>query len=79
LILAFIGVKLILHWGHGIAPRIPEIGIGASLSVIVVVLTITTVASLVKVRRDPTARAHAGTVTVRPHHAETGDRHEHPG
>jgi uncharacterized membrane protein len=29
---------------------------------IVVILTITTIASLLKARRDPTARAHAGTL-----------------
>jgi tellurite resistance protein TerC len=63
LILVFIGVKLVLHWGHGLNPRIPEISIGVSLAVIVVILAVTTVASLIKVRRDPTARAHAGSVT----------------
>ncbi len=61
-VLAFIGVKLVLHWGHGLSPSVPEITTPLSLGVIAVVLTITTVASLVKVRRDPTARAHAGSV-----------------
>src|SRR5690606_16005221 len=62
LILAFIGVKLVLHWGHDLAPSIPEITTPVSLVVIVTVLAIVTVASLIKVRRDPTARAHAGSV-----------------
>jgi tellurite resistance protein TerC len=62
LVLAFIGVKLILHYGHTLDDRVPEIPIGISLAVIVAVLAITTVASLVKVRRDPSARAHAGTL-----------------
>ena len=62
LILAFIGVKLILHWGHGLDPRVPEISTAVSLVAIGAVLAITTVASLVKSRRDPAARAHAGAV-----------------
>jgi predicted tellurium resistance membrane protein TerC len=61
-ILAFIGVKLILHWAHGIEHRVPEISTGVSLIVIAVVLAVTTVASLIKSRRDPAARAHAGAV-----------------
>jgi tellurite resistance protein TerC len=61
-ILAFIGVKLVLHWGHGLADWVPEISTPVSLGVILLVLAITTVASLVKSRRDPAARAHAGTL-----------------
>jgi tellurite resistance protein TerC len=74
LILAFIGVKLVLHWAHGIWAGVPEISTNVSLAVIVVVLTVTTVASLVKVRRDPTARAHAGS--LRAH--DTADRQHAP-
>jgi tellurite resistance protein TerC len=62
-ILVFIGVKLTLHWAHGVWPQVPEISIGLSLAVIVVVLTATTVASIVAVRRDPSKRAHAGSFT----------------
>jgi tellurite resistance protein TerC len=62
LILAFIGAKLVLHYGHLQDHRFPEISTGTSLVVIVVVLAITTAASLAKVRRDPTARAHAGSL-----------------
>jgi tellurite resistance protein TerC len=61
-ILGFIGVKLVLHALHenelpflngGQPIPVPEIGIGLSLSVIVGVLAITTIASLVAVRRNP--------------------------
>jgi tellurite resistance protein TerC len=77
LILAFIGVKLLLHWGHGIDDRVPEISTGTSLVVIAVVLVITIAASLLKSRRDPTARAHAGRVTG-PRTRTEADRPEPP-
>ncbi len=66
LILAFIGIKLILHWGHGLDDRIPELSTAASLAFIAVVLAVTTVASLIRSRRDPAAKAHAGTVIGTP-------------
>jgi len=69
LILAFIGAKLVLHWGHGLSDRVPEISTNLSLAVIVVVLIVTTVASLLKVRGDPKARAHAGSLTGHKHPA----------
>ncbi|MFF5290565.1 TerC family protein [Paractinoplanes globisporus] len=70
-ILAFIGVKLVLHWAHkDISHAVPEISTGLSLAVIVVVLTVTTVASLIKVRKDPDTKAHAGSVRVRSSKAE---------
>jgi tellurite resistance protein TerC len=63
LILAFIGVKLILHWLHvDISNSVPEISTPVSLGVIVVVLTVVTVASLVKTRGDASAKAHAGSL-----------------
>ena len=65
-ILAFIGVKLVLHWAHGLSDRVPEVPTNVSLAVIVVVLVVTTVASLVRSRRDPTARAHAGSLRGHP-------------
>ena len=74
LILAFIGVKLVLHWGHGVDDRVPEISTNLSLAVIVVVLLIVTIASMIKVRRDPTARAHAGS--LRSHEAATADQEQ---
>ena len=75
LILAFIGVKLVLHWGHLQDDAVPEISTGASLAVILVVLAITTVASLFKVRSDPDARAHAGSLRD---HREGGRREGAP-
>jgi tellurite resistance protein TerC len=66
LILAFIGAKLVLHFGHLQDDAIPDIATSTSLGVIVVVLTTTTIASLLKVRRDPTARAHAGSLRGHP-------------
>jgi tellurite resistance protein TerC len=70
-ILAFIGVKLILTFGHRVNADIPEIPTVVSLVVILVVLTITTVASLVKVSRDPSARAHTGPIAGHGHTTET--------
>jgi tellurite resistance protein TerC len=62
-ILAFIGVKLILHWAHvDIDDRIPEVPTPVSLGVIIAVLTIVVIASLIKTRHDPTAKAHAGAL-----------------
>ncbi|MDQ3933105.1 MAG: TerC/Alx family metal homeostasis membrane protein [Actinomycetota bacterium] len=61
-ILLFIGAKLVLHYAHEQEKSIPEISIGLSLSVIVAILSVATVASLIKVRRDPAARAHAGSL-----------------
>jgi len=62
-ILAFIGVKLILHWLHvDIAPGVPEIPTPLSLGVIVGILVIVTVASLIKTRNDPAAKAHPGSL-----------------
>jgi len=66
LILAFIGVKLALHWGHLQHDSVPEISTTTSLVVIAGVLAVTTIASLVKARRDPSARAHAGSLRAHP-------------
>ncbi len=63
IILMFIGVKLILTYLHEVwyeVPKIPTIG---SLSVIGLILVVSTVASLVKSKKDPTAIAHAGRIT----------------
>lgn len=63
LILAFIGVKLMLHWAHvDISASVPEISTPVSLGVIVVVLVVVTVASLIKTRGNPDAKAHAGSL-----------------
>jgi tellurite resistance protein TerC len=66
IVLAFIGVKLILHWGHTLSDAVPEIPTLTSLVVIVAILAVTTVASLVRSRRDPAARAHAGSLRAHP-------------
>lgn len=73
IILAFIGVKLMLTFGHRVSPDVPEIPTVFSLVVILVVLTVTTVASLVKVSRDPSARAHTGPIAGHGHTTETTD------
>jgi tellurite resistance protein TerC len=58
-ILAFIGVKLILEAAHEtISKSFPEISIPVSLGFIVLTLIITTVASLAKTRKDPSAVKH---------------------
>src|SRR3954470_13525814 len=62
LILAFIGIKLLLHFGHLRDDAIPEVKTSTSLVVIVVILAVTVIASLLKSRRDPDARAHAGSL-----------------
>ena len=64
--LGFIGIKLVLHWGHLQDDRVPEIATTTSLAVIAAVLGITTVASVIKARRDPSARAHAGSLRAQP-------------
>jgi tellurite resistance protein TerC len=79
LILAFIGVKLILHWGHGLDSRVPEITTAVSLTVIAAVLAVTTVASLIKSRRDPGARAHAGAVIGTPPHGASDEHRPSDG
>lgn len=62
-ILAFIGVKLILHWAHvDIDEGFPEIPTPLSLGVILGILAVVTVASLLKTRRDPDAKAHPGSL-----------------
>ena len=66
IVLGFIGIKLVLHWGHLQRDGVPEIATTTSLIVIAVVLTVTTVASLIKARRDPQARAHAGSLRAHP-------------
>jgi tellurite resistance protein TerC len=62
MILAFIGVKLLLHFGHLQDDSIPEIETGTSLLVIVAILAVTVATSLIKARRDPSSRAHTGSL-----------------
>jgi tellurite resistance protein TerC len=61
-ILALIGVKLVLHFAHLHHDGVPEISTGASLCVIAAILAVTTVASLRRTRRDPSLKAHPGSL-----------------
>ena len=72
IILAFIGVKLIVTFIHDVVPEVDKIPTSVSLVFIITTLTITTVASLIKARRDPTAHAHSGALRGHPHHDEPG-------
>ena len=66
-ILAFIGIKLVLHWAHvDIDPRVPEIPTLVSLMVIIAILLVATVASLVRTAKDPSVKAHAGSLRAAP-------------
>ena len=62
-ILMFIGVKLIMTYLHEIWYEVPKIPTLVSLSVIALVLIVSTIASMIKVKRDPGAHAHAGRIT----------------
>jgi len=68
-ILIFIGIKLVLEFASTLNASIPHISVVGSLGFIIVVLVVVAVASWLKVRRDPQAIAHAGTVTE-PHESE---------
>ena len=63
IILMFIGVKLILTYLHEVWYEVPKIPTVGSLSVIGLILVVSTVASLMKSKKDPTAIAHAGRIT----------------
>jgi tellurite resistance protein TerC len=73
MILTFIGIKLVLHFAHLQNHSIPELSTGVSLGVIVVVLAVTTIASLVRVRRQPRLRAHAGSLRAPHRDTQTTD------
>ncbi|MBK8435060.1 MAG: TerC/Alx family metal homeostasis membrane protein [Austwickia sp.] len=60
-ILAFIGVKLVLHWAHKVWPAVPEVPTLLSLGVIVGILALVTTTSLLAKRRaDAAALSSAG-------------------
>jgi tellurite resistance protein TerC len=63
IILMFIGVKLIMTYLHEVWYDVPKIPIVVSLSVIALILVVSTIASLIKSKRDPAATAHAGRVS----------------
>lgn len=62
-ILVFIGAKLVLLYFHELNEAFPKIPTSTSLLVIGSILLISVIASLLKVRRDPTRTAKAGRVT----------------
>jgi tellurite resistance protein TerC len=62
IILIFIGLKLVVTYAHEINKDIPKVPTGISLGVIAAIIIIAVIASLIKVKKDPTAKAHAGTV-----------------
>ena len=72
IILAFIGVKLILTFVHDVIPEVAKIPTSVSLVFIISTLIITTVASLLKARRDPTAHAHSGALHGHKDHDDAG-------
>jgi tellurite resistance protein TerC len=61
-ILIFIGFKLVITYAHEINKDIPKVPTGISLGVIAAIIIIAVIASLIKTKKDPTAKAHAGTV-----------------
>lgn len=63
-ILIFIGIKLILTYFHEMFNEIPKVSTVASLGVIGLILALSTVASLIKSKRDPAAKAHAGRIAL---------------
>ncbi len=63
IILMFIGVKLIMTYLHEQFDSIPKVSTPVGLGVIGAVQLISTVASLIRTKSDPTARAHAGKIT----------------
>lgn len=66
-VLGFIGVKLTLHYLHGVWPGVPEISAPLSLAVVVAVFAVTTCTSLVaaRKRRDQPAPPVAQRATTR--------------
>ncbi len=66
IILMFIGIKLIMTYLHEIWSQIPKIPTVGSLLVIALILAVSTIASLVKSKRDPSAIAHAGRIIAAP-------------
>ncbi|MCY1137093.1 TerC family protein [Actinoplanes sp. Pm04-4] len=73
-ILAFIGVKLVLHWAHGVWTWLPEVPTLASLGVIAVTLITVTITSMLANRRDAAAAAKAGSTDPVPAGTGTPER-----
>jgi TerC family integral membrane protein len=58
-ILAFIGVKLVVHWAHKVWDEVPDIPTELSLAVIAATLAVVTATSLAANRRDAAKAAHS--------------------
>jgi TerC family integral membrane protein len=63
-VLGFIGVKLTLHYLHGVWPAVPEISAPLSLAVVAVVFAVTTWTSLLAARRYRTTCTSSPTRSV---------------
>lgn len=72
IILGFIGVKLVLHWAHGVWAWVPTVPTLASLVVIVGILALVTVTSLIATRGSKEAPVEADTDA---HVVEPADTH----
>ncbi|MCX6431019.1 MAG: TerC/Alx family metal homeostasis membrane protein [Actinobacteria bacterium] len=70
IIMIFIGLKLIMTFLHEQIHSFPKITTGVGLSVIGSILVISTIASLIKSKSDPSAIAHAGRITGSKEHEE---------
>lgn len=62
-ILVFIGIKLIMVWAHEEWASVPKVSTNTSLIVIAAILAVSTIASLIKSKKDPEARGHAGRMS----------------
>ena len=69
-IMIFIGMKLIMTFLHEQIHSFPKITTEVGLSVIGAILVISTIASLIKSKSDPSAIAHAGRITGSKEHEE---------
>ncbi|WP_033345686.1 TerC/Alx family metal homeostasis membrane protein [Catenuloplanes japonicus] len=61
IILAFIGVKLVLHWAHTVWSWVPDVPTPLSLGVIILTLVTVTLTSLAANRRDEAAERSGGS------------------
>lgn len=65
IILIFIGVKLVLTFFHEINESVPKVSSLTSFLVIIGILSVATIASVIKSKQDPTAKKHAGRILSR--------------
>lgn len=65
IILIFIGVKLVLTFFHEIYESVPKVSSLTSFMVIIGILSVATIASIIKSKQDPTAKKRAGRILSR--------------